>query len=132
MLAATANRRRFLQLVALSAGAGTLGGSAAAHTVAVTSDTGCFPGAPIGLSLGPWAPRGCAVRLHVAHGSAYLAGAAMALEPGGSVALATPYPFDDVVAGAYEVRAQLVDSRGAVLDSLAVGSYSVRKFRFSA
>lgn len=56
----------------------------------------------------------------------------MAAPAGATVHAETPYPFDDLVAGAYRVRAELLGPDGAVLQRLDVGGYAVRPYRFSA
>ncbi len=44
----------------------------------------------------------------------------------------TPYPFDDLIPGWYDVEAELVGPDGSVLQRLCAGGYSVRAYRFSA
>lgn len=99
----------------------------------MTSDADGFcPGATVALQMAADAPLGCCVRLRALHAAGAGIGPAVAALPGATVQAETPYPFDDLVPGAYQVHAELVGPDGGVLQRLNVGGYSVRAYRFSA
>lgn len=126
----TLDRRSFLTLLGV---AGLTSVSSQRWSPWVTSDSDAFcPGAAVALHMAADAPQGCRVRLRALHPAGNVAGPAVAAAPGATVQTETPYPFDDLVAGAYQVRAELLGPDGAVLQRLDVGSYSVRAYRFSA
>lgn len=93
---------------------------------------GFCPGAGVALQLAADAPKGCRVRLRAHHTLGEGTGPTVVAPPGSTVHAETPYPFDDLVAGPYQVQAELLGPDGAVLQRLAVGGYSVRAYRFSA
>ncbi len=126
----TLNRRSFLTLL------GAVGLTSAAsqrwRPWLSSEAEGFCPGAPVALQLAADAPQGCSVRLRAHHALGQGTGPTVAAPAGATVHAETPYPFDDLVAGAYRVRAELLGPDGAVLQRLDVGGYAVRPYRFSA
>ena len=126
------NRRQFLHLAAWSAAAAASADQVLQRWITVGADGHCHPGSSVALSVSPWAPRGCSVRLVVGHGGAALSGPGVPVAPAATAHVQTPYPFDDVVPGRYTVHAELVAADDSVVARAAVGDYTVRPFRFSA
>lgn len=124
------DRRSFLTLIGVAGLTGLA--SQRWRPWLVSHDEGFCPGAGVALQLAADAPKGCRVRLRARHELGEGTGPVVAAPPGSTVKAETPYPFDDLIAGAYQVEAELLAPDGAVLQRLAVGGYSVRAYRFSA
>lgn len=90
------------------------------------------PGAPLQVTLAAEVPVGSRVRLLVDHQGRRHDAGAFAVTPGATLTLETPYPFDDLVPGAYSVLLTLEGPLGQSLAACPVGSYTLQRFRFSA
>ena len=95
------------------------------------------PGAPLWITLAAHVPADARLTLDVVHTPAAGSPTAMraderAVRGGQTLELTTPYPYDDLVAGAFAVRLDLRDSAGRHLATWDAGSYTIRRFRFSA
>jgi len=99
----------------------------------VSSDPAAvFPGARASVRIHPDAPAGCRLLLVASGGDGVGRSTAAAAPAGAQVEARVPYPHDDLVPGDYRVHAELCSASGAVLASLDLGTYRVRRFRFSA
>lgn len=104
-----------------------------------TDQTGIAPGVHLDLQLRGVAPTGWSLFWQIEHGGrAFQLPAATAADASwlsaGHAALrcVIPYPFEDLVPGAYRLSLALHDADGSLVDAAAVGSYSLRRPRFSA
>lgn len=130
--AQTWNRRSFLQLVGLGGAALAVPATLRLRPLIDSAGEPCHPGAPVVLAVDVDAPQHTRVRLVAVHAGVRHAAPSVAAPRGARITLETPYPHRDLVAGSYEVEAELLLDDGAVLTRLHVGSYRVRPWRFSA
>jgi uncharacterized protein (DUF2141 family) len=95
------------------------------------------PGAQLLVRVAPHVPQGSTLHVQVRHSRAdgqttSTQHASQAVHADQQVTLVTPYPYADLIAGTYAVELQLHDARGRTLDRHDAGTYTVRRFRFSA
>jgi hypothetical protein len=128
----TWNRRSFLQLVGFGGVAVALPASLRLGSLIDSQGQPCHPGAVVALQVAADAPQRVQVRLATIHAGVRLAAPAEPAAAGGLIHLETPYPYADLVPGEYHVEGELLSADGAVLARLAIGSYRVRPWRFSA
>lgn len=91
-----------------------------------------FPGVPLQISLHPEGPSGGSIRLTLTHEGRPFLDAPHPAAPGATLCLETPYPYEDLVPGLYEVSVELVDASGVVLERHPVGGYGLTPHWFSA
>ncbi len=126
------SRRQLLRFAGFVAGAAALPASLRLTALLRAAESPLYPGAGVQLDVHADAPEGCHVRLVASDASRSGLSTTVAAAPGQQVQVTVPYPHDDLVEGAYGVRAELRDANGAVLASVDLGAYRVRRFRFSA
>ncbi len=128
-------RRGFLQCIALSSLAAVLPWRDLAGWE--VSGEATAPGVRLRVSIAPHVPADATLHVEVQHtrgaATATLSRHAQQVVHGGQeVEVVTPYPYADLVAGTYAVRLHLQDACGRPLDTHDAGTYTVRRFRFSA
>jgi hypothetical protein len=132
-------RRTFLQL-----GTGALTVAAASQFALLARRFGLrveasavFPGAPITVALDAATPAGWRVQFLVARDDRVARDdqapvlQAVSVTAGESCSVPVPSPAE-LVPGRYQVLASLLDDHGKVVESHAIGSYTVRRMPFSA
>lgn len=126
------SRRQLLRFAGFAAGAASLPASLRLAALLSADEATLFPGALAQLQVHGDAPANGWLRLTASDCSQTALSAPVVAAPGTVAQAVVPYPYEDLVEGEYTVRAQLCDAAGAVLASLELGHYRVRRFRFSA
>ena len=128
-------RRTFLQLVAGGAVAGAIGGLASAqpHPMLTWDDNApLFPGLPLLVGLRDDARGACHVTIVMRHGAAVHVAPVCTLAPGEERRVELPYPYDQLIAGNYDVELVAMTTDGRWQDQQRVGTLTVSALRFGA
>lgn len=128
-------RRTFLSLCLGSATAAT-GATVGVNTLLrgwlKTSDSPVFPGATVSVGLSGHADKAWRVELEQRHIDGQTVEILPDLCPGTDTTVTVPYPFQELVPGAYSTSVCLRDGDGALIERLRIGVYTVRRPVFSA
>lgn len=127
-------RRAFLQLVAISAGAASLSRPFSAVLAAQppwqVSNNGVFPGALLTVHLAAATPARAKVHVIIRHAGVAHDLASHVVVPDQTLTVVTPYPFSTLVKGDFAVELHL-RCANKLLQAQIVGSYRVKPLRFS-